>query len=53
MERIIDRKVKVDEASERVDVGRLKWKGRAGGWQPEPSIRGSGRGGAPIAALGK
>ena len=53
MERIIDRKVKVDEASERVDVGRLKWNGRAGGWQPEPSIRGSGRGRAPIAALGK
>ena len=53
VERNMDRKVKVDEASERVDVGRLKWKGRAGGWQPEPSIRGSGRGGAPIAALGK
>ena len=53
MERIIDRKVMVDEASEQVDVGRLKWSGRAGGWQPEPSIRGSGRGGAPIAALGK
>ena len=53
MERIIDRKVKVDEASEQVDVGRLKWNGRGGGWQPEPSKRGSGRGRAPIAALGK
>ena len=38
----MDRKVKVDEASERVDVGRLKWNGRAGGWQPEPA-GGAGR----------
>ena len=53
VERNMDRKVKVDEASEQVDVGRLKRNVRAGGWQPEPSIRGSGRGRAPIAALGK
>ena len=53
VERNMDRKVEVDRASEQVDVGRLKWNGRAGGWQPEPSIRGSGRGRAPIAALGK
>ena len=52
-ERNMDRKVKVDGASERVDVGRLKRNVRAGGWQPEPSMRGSGRGRAPIAALGK
>ncbi len=45
--------VKVDGASEQVDVGRLKRKGRAGGWQPEPSMRGSGRGRALIATLGK
>ena len=38
MERNIDRKVKVDEASEQVDVGRLKWNGRAGGWQPERAL---------------
>ena len=49
----MDRKVKVDETSEQVDVGRLKRNVRAGGWQPEPPIRGRGRGGAPIAALGK
>ena len=47
----MDRKVKVDEASEQVDVGRLKWNGRAGGWQPEPSMGDSGRGRAPRAAL--
>ena len=52
-ERNMDRKVKVDGASEQVDVGRLKRNGRAGGWQPEPSMRGSGRGRALIAALGK
>ena len=33
-ERNMDRKVKVDGASEQVDVGRLKQDGRAGGWQP-------------------
>ena len=49
----MDRKVDVDEANEQVDVGRLKRNVRAGGLQPEPSIRGSGRGRAPIAALGK
>ena len=52
-ERNMDRKVKVDGASEQVDVGRLKRNVRAGGWQPEPSMRGSGRGRALIAALGK
>ena len=31
MERIIDRKVKVDEASEQVDVGRLKRKRQRAG----------------------
>ena len=41
MERIIDRKVKVDEASEQVDVGRLKQDEKARGWQPESSMRGS------------
>ena len=51
-ERNMDRKVKVDGASEQVDVGRLKRNVRAGGWQPEPSMRGSGRGRA-LAALGK
>ena len=51
-ERNMDSKVKVDGASEQVDVGRLKRKVRAGGWQPEPSMRGSGRGRA-LAALGK
>ncbi len=49
----MDRKVKADEASEQVDVGRLKRNVRARGWQPEPSMRGSGRGRALIAALGK
>ena len=49
----MDRKVKVDEASEQVDVGRLKRNVRAGGWQPEPSMRGSERGRALTAALGK
>ena len=53
VERNMDREVEVDRASEQVDVGRLKRNVRAGGWQPEPSIRGSGRGRAPIAALGK
>ena len=51
-ERNMDSKVKVDGASEQVDVGRLKRKVRAGGWQPEQSTRGSGRGRA-LAALGK
>ena len=51
-ERNMDSKVKVDGASEQVDVGRLKRKVRAGEWQPEPSMRGSGRGRA-LAALGK
>ena len=53
VERNMDRQVKVDGASEQVDVGRLKRNVRAGGWQPEPSMRGSGRGRAPIAALRK
>jgi hypothetical protein len=52
-ERNMDSKVKVDGASEQVDVGRLKRNVRAGGWQPEPSMRGSGRGRALTAALGK
>ena len=43
--------VEVDRASEQVDVGRLKQDGRAGGWQPEPSMGGSGWGRAPIADL--
>jgi hypothetical protein len=47
----MDREVEVDRASEQVDVGRLKQDGRAGGWQPEPSMGGSGWGRAPIAAL--
>ena len=47
----MDRKVKVDEASEQVDVGRLKRNVRAGGWQPEPSMGDSGRGRASRAAL--
>ena len=51
VERNMDRKVWVDRASEQVDVGRLKQDGRAGGGQPEPSIRGSGLGRAPIADL--
>jgi hypothetical protein len=53
VERNMDRKVKVDGASEQVDVGRLKRNVRAGEWQPEPSMRGSGRGRAPIAARRK
>jgi len=53
VERNMDRKVKVDGASEQVDVGRLKRNVRAGGWQPEPSMRGSGRGRVLTAALGK
>ena len=52
VERNMDRKVKVDGASEQVDVGRLKRNVRARGWQPEPSMRSSGRGRA-LAALGK
>ena len=44
-------KVEVDRAGEQVDVGRLKRNVRAGGWQPEPSMGGSGWGRAPIAAL--
>jgi hypothetical protein len=51
-ERNMDSKVKVDGASEQVDVGRLKRNVRAGGCQPEPSMRGSGRCRA-LAALGK
>ena len=53
VERNMDRKVEVDRAGEQVDVGRLKRNVRAGGWQPEPSMRGSGRGRALITALGK
>ena len=44
VERNMDRKVWVDRASEQVDVRRLKQDGRAGGWQPEPSMGGSGWG---------
>ena len=51
VERNMDRKVEVDRASEQVDVGRLKQDGRAGGWQPEPSMGGSRWDRAPIAAL--
>jgi hypothetical protein len=51
VERNTDRKVEVDRASEQVDVGRLKRNVRDGGWQPEPSMGGSGWGRAPIAAL--
>jgi hypothetical protein len=40
VERNMDRKVWVDWASEQVDVGRLKQDGRAGSWQPEPSMGG-------------
>ena len=53
VERNKDRKVEVDRASEQVDVRRLKQDGKAGGWQPEPSMGDSGRGRAPIAALTK
>ena len=53
VERNMDRKVKVDGASEQVDVGTLKRNGRAGGWQPEPSMGGSGLGRAPMADLKK
>ena len=42
VERNMDREVEVDRASEQVDVGRLNQDGRAGGWQPEPSMGGSG-----------
>jgi len=51
VERNMDRKVEVDRAGEQVDVGRLKRNVRAGGWQPEHSMGGSGWGRAPIAAL--
>ena len=51
VERNMDRKVEVDRASEQVDVGRLKQDGRAGGWQPEPSMGGSRWDRDPIAAL--
>ena len=44
VERNMDRKVWVDRASEQVDVERLKQDGRAGGWQPDPSMGGSGWG---------
>ena len=53
VERNVVRKVEMDRASKQVDVERLKRNVRVGGWQPEPSIRGSGRGRAPIAALEK
>ena len=53
VERNMDRKVEVDRASKQVDVGRLKRNVRAGGWQPEPSMGGSGRGRAPMADLKK
>ena len=49
VERNMDRKVWVDSASEQVDVGRLKQDEQP--WQPEPSMRGSRWGRAPIAAL--
>ena len=51
VERNMHRKVWVDSASEQVDMGRLKQDGRAGGWQPEPSMGGSGWGREPIADL--
>ena len=51
VQRNMDREVEVDRASEQVDVGRLKQDGRAGGWQPESSMGGSGWGRVPIAAL--
>jgi hypothetical protein len=51
VERNMDRKVEVDRAGEQVDVRRLKRNVKAGGWQPEPSMGGSGWGRAPIAAL--
>jgi hypothetical protein len=51
VQRNMDREVEVDRASEQVDVGRLKQDGRAGGWQPAPSMGGSWWGRAPIAAL--
>ena len=53
VERNMDRKVEVDRTSKQVDVGRLKRNVRAGGWQPEPSMGGSGRGRAPMADLKK
>ena len=46
-ERNMDRKVKVDGASEQVDVGRLKRNVRARGWQPELLLGSSGQGRAP------
>ena len=51
VERNMDRREWVDSASEQVDVGRLKQDGRAGGRQPESSLRGSRWCRAPIAAL--
>jgi len=51
VERNMHRKVWVDSASEQVDVGRLKQDEKARSWQPEPSMRGSRWGRAPIAAL--
>jgi hypothetical protein len=51
VERNMDRKVWVDRASEQVDVRRLKQDGKAGGWQPESSMVGSGWGRASIADL--
>ena len=53
VERNMGRKVEMDRASKQVDVERLKRNVKVGGWQPEPSMRGSGRGRAPIAALEK
>ena len=47
-ERNMDSKVKVDGASEQVDVGRLKRKVRAGGWQSEPLMGSIGQGRAPM-----
>jgi hypothetical protein len=53
VERNMDRKVEVDRVSKQVDVGRLKWNVRTGGWQPEPSMGGSELVRATIAALKK
>ena len=41
----------MESASEQVDVRRLKQDGKAGGWQPESSMVGSGWGRASIADL--
>ena len=51
VERNVGRKVEMDRASKQVDVERLKRNVKVGGWQPEPSMGGSGWGRAPIAAL--